>query len=251
MKTEPSVRHILQEELVKRCRTNPAYSLRAFARSLRINHAALSQIINGKRPVSKKMLQRLAEALSLRPQEIESLQAQKTATQSKKYLQLEADVFAVIADWYHFAILELMNVRGFRADALWIGRKLGVSTAEIKTALARLEKLKFIEIDRQGRLRSRVLDGTEQIHGRHSTTAKRLLQHQILRMSMIALNEISPEERSHSSVIMAIDSSKIESARAIITKFRKEMDEFLSDPKQTNRDAVYALHVGLFPVSKK
>jgi len=61
----------LQEEFVRRCRNNKAYSLRSFARQLSINHSSLSRILSGKRALSENMIQKLAEQLELAPNEIE------------------------------------------------------------------------------------------------------------------------------------------------------------------------------------
>ena len=48
----------LQEEFVRRCRNNKAYSLRSFARQLSINHSSLSRILSGKRALSENMIQK-------------------------------------------------------------------------------------------------------------------------------------------------------------------------------------------------
>ena len=48
------LRPFLKMELDSRIKKNPSYSLRSFAKSLNISHAALSQILNGKRNLTKK-----------------------------------------------------------------------------------------------------------------------------------------------------------------------------------------------------
>lgn len=40
--------------------------------------------------------------------------------------QLSMDQFAIIADWYHFAILNLINTPGFKSDISWIAKRLGL-----------------------------------------------------------------------------------------------------------------------------
>ncbi|MGH1467549.1 MAG: hypothetical protein ACRBBP_01540 [Bdellovibrionales bacterium] len=44
----------LQEELVLRCKSNSAYSLRAFVRSLDVSPSFLRKILNGSRRVTEK-----------------------------------------------------------------------------------------------------------------------------------------------------------------------------------------------------
>ena len=52
---------------------NPAFSLRAFARKLDLSPSALSEILKGKRRVSKKLAQRVVTNLCLAQSEAQSL----------------------------------------------------------------------------------------------------------------------------------------------------------------------------------
>jgi transcriptional regulator with XRE-family HTH domain len=60
-----SFRLYLKRELQRRCQKNPSYSLRAFARFLHIPHQVLSRILNGKRPPTKTLLEKIGEKLQL------------------------------------------------------------------------------------------------------------------------------------------------------------------------------------------
>lgn len=71
-------RSFLQDELEKRCKKNPRFSLRAFARTLEVEPSALSKILHGKRALTPKMLMRMASQLGLPDNEIERF-AQKQA----------------------------------------------------------------------------------------------------------------------------------------------------------------------------
>src|SRR2546430_13739191 len=46
-------RRVLRKELESRCRTSPRYSLRAFARDLKISPSRLSEILSGKQGLSR------------------------------------------------------------------------------------------------------------------------------------------------------------------------------------------------------
>ena len=56
---QDSFRERLQAELAARCERNPGYSLRAFANSLGIDHATLSQLMRGKRSMTEATVRRL------------------------------------------------------------------------------------------------------------------------------------------------------------------------------------------------
>jgi transcriptional regulator with XRE-family HTH domain len=60
-------RQFLQEELASRCVRNPRYSLRAFARYLRLDHSTLSQLLRGRRRFTARTVERIGTRLSLAP----------------------------------------------------------------------------------------------------------------------------------------------------------------------------------------
>ncbi|HEX7672539.1 MAG TPA: helix-turn-helix domain-containing protein, partial [Bdellovibrio sp.] len=108
---------LLKDELAKRKQRNAGYSLRAFAQSLKISPAQLSQLISGKRNFTSKTLQQISKSLHLSPEEENNLHRQvlipaKAHAEQKDKRQLQEDEFKVIAEWYHFAILSLSKVRG-------------------------------------------------------------------------------------------------------------------------------------------
>jgi len=55
----------LKQELKRRRRANPRYSLRAFADFLRVSPAFLSEVMRGKHLVSEAMLLKIGERLKL------------------------------------------------------------------------------------------------------------------------------------------------------------------------------------------
>jgi transcriptional regulator with XRE-family HTH domain len=54
------LRTILENELSRRRRVNSRYSLRAFARSVNLEHSTLSQMLRGKRPMTWQSIQGIA-----------------------------------------------------------------------------------------------------------------------------------------------------------------------------------------------
>ena len=59
---------------------------------------------------------------------------------------LTGETVALIADWYHFAILELTRLSEFRADSRWIARVLDISVDEVNVALQRLIRLDLLDM---------------------------------------------------------------------------------------------------------
>jgi plasmid maintenance system antidote protein VapI len=242
-----SFRQHLQEELLRRCRDNPGYSLRSFARALQINPASLSRMIRGERPISPEMKARLAIRLGLGPGELAEFATDSDpAGSGVTFHTLSLDRFAVISDWYHFAILELLNLRRFEPSYRWIAKTLHITASEARVAVERLVRVGLLRIDDEGRWLA--------LHANNTSAGKdlyhaayRRLQRQILEQAIRALDEVPLERRDQSSMTMAIDSSRLPAAIEKITVFRRELCSFLEQGEE--RDQIYQLAVALFPVT--
>lgn len=237
-------RTYLRAELIERCKSNPSYSLRAFARDLQIEPSALSKIINGKRGVSPDMRVRLGKRLKLTHNQIEALAL--NVPQVGTYQTIAEDTFRSISDWSHFAILELTKVHGFSSRPSWIARRLGITTAHARDAIARLMRLGFLSDDK-GTLKD--VSGEITTTGNEFTSiALRNLQKQILRKAIHSLDEVPLEERDQTSMTMAVDSRRMPEAKRRIKEFRRELSAYLESGDQ--KDRVYNLAISLYPVSK-
>ncbi len=241
-------RLFLQRELVERCRRNPKYSLRAFAKSLGIVPSALSDMLNGKRTITPASIQRLGLALGLNLSEVRSFTEGRKAKPSQDFQQLTLDTFAIISDWYHYAILELMKVKGFKSDLNWIARALGISKSEVNAAFERLCRVGLIAVDKRGRWRDTSGGFSTNIIDSNITSAgNKKLQRQFLEMSIKALEHLPPQVRNHTSMTMPINPKKLPEAIARIKDFRRELCEFLENEKDLKE--VYNLSISLYPLS--
>lgn len=146
-------RDFLQAEFIQRCRKNTRYSLRAYAKSLQIDHSTLSQILRGKRNLTRKTILKLSECLEITEEQLNSfLQSfEKNGGKLNEYQSLSLDMYAVIGDWYHFAIFELITVSHFKQDFKWIASKLGLKESEAQQAVERMMRVGLIRTDENGR----------------------------------------------------------------------------------------------------
>lgn len=243
----------LQQVLVQRCRTNSRYSLRSFARSLQISPSSISRILKGERNVSIDLRKRLGLRLGLGLTEIERFaedsgvasvrgEVVKTAT----YKQLALDAFSVISDWYHFAILELIELESFRQDPRWIARALGITVGEVNAAIERLERLQILKTESSGKWIN-VSGSHTNINSEIKAEAHRKLQRQVLEMAIRALDEVPLERRNQTAMTMAIHTKRLPEAIKRITKFRRELCAFLQQDQ--SRDQVYQLGISLYPLT--
>lgn len=243
-------RLFLQNEFVRRCRNNPRYSLRAFARTLQVDDSTLSKILNGKRVLGKQATRRLALKLNLGAEAVAEFTSPGGLAQSNSdanYQQLVLDSFQLIADWYHYAILELIRVDGFVPENKWVARALGLSVGEVQAAKERLVRLGLMEITAEGRWIDPSNELTTNMGPDIHASAHRLLQKQILEKAIYALETVPLDRRSQSAMTMAIDIERLPEAVEKIKKFRRGLAKFLSRGKK--RTEVYNLSVSLYPVS--
>jgi len=245
-------RNRLRQELLDRCKRNPSYSLRSFAAQLGTDASTLSKLLKGKRPLGKKVTVQMGARLGLTTEEIASYLRpnlpQDEGSDTTDFEQLALDRFAVISDWYHFAILELMQVQGFRTDHAWIARALGLKRVEAEAAVERLVRVGLLKIGADGAWHDTSSGFTTSIGPDMASTAHRRLQEQFLGKSLEALLQTPIHERDHTTVTMAVDRAKLPAAREKIKRFRRSLARFLAEGE--TRDEIFNLNIALFPLTK-
>jgi uncharacterized protein (TIGR02147 family) len=204
----------------------------------------------------------LGTRLGLSPTEVAAF-AEKTSTKKKRKAivdpvlnssasrsahELSLDAFQLIADWYHYAIFEMVTMKDFVPKPRWIAKALGISVNEVHLALERLERLELIRIDETGNFQQ----GQPLITttgNPFTAVAFRKLQTHVLQMALSALEEVPMEARDQTSMTMAINSKKLPEAKERIKQFRRQLCDFLQEDTD-ERDSVYQLGVSLYPLTK-
>lgn len=231
---------ILEQELSKRVHQNPHYSLRAFARLINVDPSTLSQVLRKKRTLSKKLSAPILAKLGV----VQSPDGVESVFEATK---LTADVIAYIGEWHHHAIFELASTQNFVRTPFkasrFISKELGISMSAAKDALDRLMRLGLL--DRHLKPTSKNLTTTG-IPG--TTTALRNWQRQVLEKAIRALDEVSIEERDQSSLCVAINRRRLPEAKALIARFRRELNA-LAD-RDLKKNSVYQLGVSFYPLTK-
>ncbi len=240
----------LQSELAERCASNPQYSLRSFALHLGIDHSTLSQLLRGKRRLTEAAIQKLGSALKLGSDELESYLADHRRWPVADPLVDEAtrltrDAAEMIADWYHYAILELTRLESFRADSSWVARVLGISTDEVNIALVRLCHLGLLSmegdrwVDRSQGLVVSMEDFTQAAIDR--------LWSQVRELALASIRDPARIHEHHSTTL-AVDSKRLPEITEKIARFRSELLELLQHDRA--HDDVYRLEINLFPITR-
>lgn len=260
-----SYRMLLQDEFQQRVRRNPAYTLRAYARDLGVPVSNLSDVLRSKRGLAIETARKMAESLRLGEHEgkyfvalVQKEHGRSLAQRSEAEGTLRAleaahgmseislETFAVLADWVHFAVLELTYLEDFRADGGWIAARLGISRAEADAAVEKALKLGLLARDADGRLR----DAEKNLATGNDVPSKYIRDHhrQILAKAERALEEVGVEEREFAAITMAIDASKLPEAKAALREFRRKFCKNIQHSRKKNR--VYCVALQFFPMDR-
>ncbi len=238
MITTENFRRILQQTLMDRVKKNPHYSIRAFAKALGIESSSLSQMINGQRPITQKMRLRLSDKLGLPPE---------THTAAyENFVPVDVEVFKIISDWYHYAILELTHLDHFKPQVKWVAKVLGLSINEVHDAVRRLRKLDMLGITADGQWKD-LLGDANNLGNEFTAPAFRKLQKQFLEKAIYALENTPYEKRVQTSITVPVAVSRVAPAKKRILKFIEELHDYLRSGD--SRDEVYHMSLSLYPVS--
>jgi uncharacterized protein (TIGR02147 family) len=255
----------LKQVLAERCDRNPRYSVRAFANGIKIDVGTISRVLAGKQIPSLKLSLRLMDGIDLVSEERELFLASVAEAQRERNLKrispafeamkapkltqkvLDIDFYRVIADWYHVAIMELTFTENFESSPAFVAKTLGISQAEAALAIDRMLSLELLKKEASGKL----VKSEEQLStaDKHRTTAAlRKNQRQLLEKAIESLENDPIEERSMTSMTMAIDPEKLPIAKLMIRDFNQALCKCLETGR---RKRVYNLQVALYPVQKQ
>ena len=259
MNAQISIQKLLNGKYEEMRAKNAAFSMRAFARRLDVCPSTLTRVLNGERSVSRPLAEQLCDKLVLDPQERADVldtfptsrryrkDAQRTSQDEAdpSYLQLSADQFRIIGEWYHFGILSLIKTKGFKNDPEWISERLGISARDAAAAIERLERLGMIKRDDQGKLirtrpRARTSDDVLNL-------SLQKAHRQNLELGQEALTSIPVELRDFSAITMPTTPELLPKAKELIRKFQDDLSELLESKPGTE---VYKFCTQLFPLTK-
>ena len=240
---------MLNSEFNKRKGRNPNFSLRSFAKWLKISPAQLSQMMTSKRPITINSAQKIGDRLGLSPIEkkalINSLLREKGSlpppTDSKR-LHMKEDQFRVISDWYHFAILSLTKVEGAKPDPRWIAQRLGIQVDQANQALLRLERMGILQIKPTFK---QICEPIEVVSSIPSEAIQKYHK-QNLNLAIEKIESVPVKFREYQSISISLNPKHIKIFKEHIDEFLDQVDE-LSDQKEGSE--IYNLNVQLFPLT--
>lgn len=244
---------LLRQRLRAAVRRNPHFSLRSFAKQLGIDHSTLSQVLRGRRRLSARALEAVGKRTGLSAEVVRAYAQDSRKKSNSKYLpanlrsfHFDLDTFQLVSIWHHYAILELIQVQGFKTDSRWIANTLGIAVEDVNIALQRLLCLGLLEMS--GRSRWTDKSGDAEFHGASLTeTACNQMNREIHELAVEAIERIPSQHRAHRQVVFALDSRKLPRLKMLADEFMKELRSLAAEVD--TKDDVYQVEISLFPIT--
>jgi uncharacterized protein (TIGR02147 family) len=256
---------LLREELARRTRVNPQYSLRSFAKQLGIDASLLSKILKNQRALTLDNAKKILKKSQMPPSDKKLFWSSLVEEREQSYGNFDEvsndfvneervvdesllphESFELIASPHHYILTELTRTKDFKSDIPWIAKRLNLSVSETRETVSRLLKVGLIAKEGEVLVRN---------PGRFTTADKNVTdsalkhhQRKILEKALQALDEVPLESRSQNSMTIAINPKKIPIAKQMIQDFVNQLSNVLeSGPLEE----VYQLSVSLFPAEPR
>ncbi len=243
----------LGREFDERKAADPRYTRGAFARDLGLSPSMLCHVLKGSKRLSTESALRIAtsvpwtrrrrEAFVRSVRERQTQDGADDALSPGRETTLAAEAFASVAQWEHGALLELLRLRAVGGQTDELARLLGLAPSRAREALQRLAVLGFVQT-RQGRW-TRADVGHVRVPDVPSA-AVRDFHKGMLDKAWDAIENVEPDARDCTGVVVATSPERIAGAKALVARFRRELRTYLEDCEPT---VLYHLAVQLFPLS--
>lgn len=229
-------------------------SLRWIAAKMGISSGRLSEILNGKRPLTEYYADKFCLALKLSEDQVQELRrAHQAPTQKDSFGPiLGENVMEHLADWKPFALLSFFQTTLYQdvvrnhtteqAQANEIARRFGLPMAEIESLLQVMSLARLAEWDGQQ---------WRPVHDEATTgydipsDARRRGHIRDLELAQSKLNTVSIYDRDFSSMTMTMDPQDINKAKKLIREFRRS---FVRTMEKGKKKGVFQINIQLLPL---
>ena len=234
------VRVELKHEFLKRKTKNSSYSMRRFAEQLGLSSGALSELMSGKRPITRKLAQTLGQKLGLKSNPLAA------ATTRVERQALTLDQFALIAEIEHLVLLNLPKLKSFTPRLSWISEKVGRTVQQVKAALERLERLGLIE--RVNAVAWRRKGAPVETPENIKNLAIQKAHLEALARAEQALTGLEPAERDFSFVVIPASAKNLPLIQKRLREVQDEVSKMAGDGPHED---VYQVSMQVFPLTRK
>lgn len=275
MKTNLSIKKYLDyrafilENFKQAQKKNSRWTYGSFSKSLGLKDtSSLTKILRGTRNPGNEFIEKLIQYYSFTPDEAQHfkdlIQLQKVKKNPKiaaillermgkehpyeTLKDLDDQSFSLIANWYCFAIREMVKLDEFFEDPKWISSQLlfKVTPTEANRAIESLIRVGLLARNKEGVLM--VSEGRFQTANDISSEAIKLYHESMLDNAKLALRKIDVKEREFTASTFSMHASRVPEAKEMIREMRQRFCKIF---EETSGDCLYQVQVQFFPLTKK
>ena len=251
-------------------KASSANSLGASAERLGVSKSFLSEVLNGKKSLSMELAFKLSVKLGFTERETQYFcllvqqQQEKDPTFKAELAQrlkdfsprngthrlpvdLSTDLFMMISDWCHTAIMELTYLPGFKLNPESAADFLGITKAEAQVAIDRLLRLELLTESKKGLTKTHSHLFSEA--NEHNQAFKQLHRHILGRAAEALVSQHNGTERISATDIVAFDSKYIPKVDKLSREFSAAVIKLAEKSKAKN--SVYALSTHFLRLNRK
>ncbi len=249
--------------------TKRYFSYRYFSKRAGINASAfLYYVIEGKRNLTKKSIDKISAAIGHTKDENEYFenlvffnQAKKISEKTMYYSRIvecrrpidiktiDKDRYEFYRRWYHSVIREIVTMVDFHDDFALLASRLtpAITGKEAQESIALLERLGFLERDEKG-----LYHQTDNVISVRPDATEAFVverfQCEMLDMALKAYDLVPRRDRMSASTTFSISNTTFDLFKMKTREFRKELLEIARLDNEPER--VYQFTFNLFPVSR-
>ena len=261
-------RLFLKDYYTLRKEIDPTFSFRSFASEAGFQSSpTLKRVMEGSRNISLKGIEKFAKGLKFKPDEktffknLVLFNQAKTPMEKEHFAQeilksrahrnlkpLAKHQYDFWTGWHHIVVREMVGMKQFKEDPDWIGKKIIpiVPAEKIKKSIKKLERLKMIYRDDQGKLQqsnSYMTTGDQVVY-----SSLRKFHRQMIDLGKESIDRFSNEDRQVSSLTLCLTKEQSEKIRVLINQFRKDILAFSQE--ENHGDRIYQINFQIFPLTE-
>jgi uncharacterized protein (TIGR02147 family) len=263
-----SIDKAMQALFAARKQRNPSYSVRAFAKTLRMSHSSVSSILSGKQNVSPGKMRSIGDLLGLSSDEQSYLVAlaewsgaktdadRKAAKLKLAAFGLDSPIYQVTKDqtdvygsWEALAIVEALKLTDSKRSVQWLSAAIERPVKFVESICDVLVKLNFI-VEHEDETYSvlREHSSSEQGHVKLPPKPVRQFHSSVLQAAMVAIDDQPLDERDFSAVIYAASADSTPAVKRAIKEFRRAI--MAAGETAESKDSVYCLAIQWFKLAE-
>jgi uncharacterized protein (TIGR02147 family) len=239
------IKELLKSEFKKRQKKNPKYSLRSFARDLKLNPSMVSRFLAGEREPTTKTIEQILERLNM-----ESVLAPRNlaGSEDQDFVEIDSAQIEKLNHWLYFALLERCQSERAIQSLSALAKELSQTIKEIESKVAVLTQMGLL-IKTQKGYRAR--------HAKQTAKVSRQVLDQIhsgyLEQAVIAMAQTKEEDRNNSGTTILVHPKRLAEANEKIKLFRRSLARFLEmkTGEEGSAERLYRIQIALFPLDRK